>query len=271
MPAVAEEPAEDGEAGPRWGGGDVLLGLLVAIAGSTLALWIVVLASGYAPFTPGPGFAAGYATGQTLVGEARGALDTLRNLPIEWRLVSQLGLWLGLIGVPVWAVARKGTSLRDDLGLAMEARDVPIGLALGAGLQAVAVPLLYVPIFWLTGEQDVGAEARGLADTATGPVGVVALFVIVGLGAPFAEELFYRGLAQRSFARRIGASWAIIAAAILFALMHLQELQFPALVLVGVVCGVLAQRTGRLGPAIWTHVGFNLVAAAALVWGNPLS
>ena len=245
------------------------LGIAVAIAGSTVALFLVVALSGHAAFTPGPGTSVGRAAGQVLLGEAPTVLDTLGNLPIEWRVVSQVGLWLGLVGVPVWAVARKGTSLREDLGLWMTARDVPLGLALGAALQLVAVPLLYLPILWFTGDQDVGAEARELVDTATGVPGVVLLFLIVGLGAPVAEELFYRGLAQRSFARRIGPRWAIVAAALLFGLMHLQELQFPALVLVGVVCGWLAERSGRLGPAIWTHVGFNLVAAGVLVWGSP--
>lgn len=263
--ASAGTPAE----GPRWGGGDVALGIAVAIAGSTVALYVVVALSGYAPFSPGPGTTAGWLSGRQLVGQAPEVLDTLANLPIEWRLVSQLGLWIGLIGVPLFAVARKGTSLREDLGLRMAPRDVPLGLALGVGLQLLAVPLLYLPIFWLTGEQDVGADARDLVSTATGAAGIALLFLVVGVGAPFAEELFYRGLAQRSFARRIGRRWAIVAAAVLFALMHLQELQLPALVLVGVVCGWLADRYDRLGPAIWTHVGFNLVAAAVLVWGSP--
>ena len=47
---------------------------------------------------------------------------------------------------------------------------------------------------------------------------------------------------------------------------HLQPLQFPALLAFGVILGVLAWRTGRLGPALWAHVGFNVVAAAGLLY-----
>jgi membrane protease YdiL (CAAX protease family) len=46
----------------------------------------------------------------------------------------------------------------------------------------------------------------------------------------------------------------------------LQPLQFPALVLFGVVVGWLVRRYDRLGPAVWAHVGFNVTAAVVLVW-----
>ena len=48
----------------------------------------------------------------------------------------------------------------------------------------------------------------------------------------------------------------------MFAAVHLQLLQFPALVLIGLVLGWLTLRTGRLGPAIWAHVAFNATATA---------
>jgi membrane protease YdiL (CAAX protease family) len=34
----------------------------------------------------------------------------------------------------------------------------------------------------------------------------------------------------------------------------------------GVILGFMAWRTGRIGPAIWAHVGFNVVAAAGLLF-----
>jgi len=38
---------------------------------------------------------------------------------------------------------------------------------------------------------------------------------------------------------------------------HHVPLQFPALVMFGLIAGVLVQRDGRLGRAVWAHVGFN--------------
>jgi membrane protease YdiL (CAAX protease family) len=94
------------------------------------------------------------------------------------------------------------------------------------------------------------------------------VLVLVGgaRGAPPAEEIYFRGFAQRIFGRRIRPHWAILASATFFAASHMQVLQFPALLVFGLILGVLAWRSGRLGPAIWAHVGFNAVTAATLVF-----
>ena len=132
-------------------------------------------------------------------------------------------------------------------------------------LQLVLVPLLYVPIFWVFGDLDVEEAARSLVGRADGPVDVVALVVITVIGAPIVEELFFRGLVQGALRDRYGAAVALTATSVIFAATHLQLVQFPALVLVGVVHGALVLRTGRLGPAIWSHIAFNSVTVIALL------
>ena len=52
---------------------------------------------------------------------------------------------------------------------------------------------------------------------------------------------------------------------VIFGAVHLQPLQFPALVAVGVVFALLTLRSGRLGPAIFAHVAFNAVAVGSLL------
>ena len=141
----------------------------------------------------------------------------------------------------------------------------PIGLAIGIATQVDVIPLLYIPIFWLTGDQDVSAPARGLTDRATDPVGVALLVAIVVVGAPIIEELFFRGLLLRSVEKRFGTGWALAATSLLFGAIHLQLLQFPALATAGLVFGILTVRSGRLGPAIWAHVGFNGIAVITLL------
>ncbi len=96
-------------------------------------------------------------------------------------------------------------------------------------------------------------------------MGVLLLVLIVGLGAPSVEELFYRGLLLRSLERRWGPGWAVALSAIVFGATHFQPLQFPALTLLGVILALMVQRTGRLGPAIATHVVFNMVTVIVLV------
>ena len=193
-------------------------------------------------------------------------IDISQPVPLWLSTLLQLPLWTVFIVGPLWFAATRGRGIVADLGLRMKAVDVPLGLAIGVGSQLLLVPALYWLVFRLIGVQDVSAEARELTDRATGPLSVVLLFVIVGIGAPVAEEIYFRGMALPIFRRRIAAPWAVLASAAFFAATHLQPLQFPALLVFGIVLGALTVRFGRLGPALWAHVGFNVVAAVTLVW-----
>jgi membrane protease YdiL (CAAX protease family) len=260
-----QEHEPDVATGVRWGGGDVAMGILAGLVGANLTLLLAISLSGAVTVATGRGSGIGWAVGQALTDAAPSALRTWANLSIEWRLLGNVGLWIGLLGVTIWAVRTKGTTLRDDLGLTATWRDVPVGLAFGA-VGFAAVQLLMWPVAALVGGDAVSAPARSLGDSAGGPVGVALLVVMTVVVAPVVEEVFYRGLAQRAFIRRLGVRWGIVAAALVFAALHLQDLQFPALVLVGLLFGWLAHRHGRLGPAVFAHVGYNAVNVALLVW-----
>lgn len=167
-------------------------------------------------------------------------------------------LWLFLVGVPAFATQRKGNGLVADLRLRFRFPADAGAFALGAALQAAAVPALYWPIFRLSDldADDVARDARELVDAASGP-GIVVLVLVVCVGAPFAEELFFRGLMLRAAERRFGVAVAFVATTLVFAASHFQGVQLPALVLFGAVAGYVAVRTGRLGAAIALHAGFN--------------
>ena len=263
LPAVAGNDVSDDEAPRRrWGLGDVIGGWAVSQVASTIAVAAVITGLGY-PAVAGMGGAVGQAAGQSQVGSIVEILSVYGELPFVWQVALQIPLWLGLIGAPVYAARRKGTSLAVDFGLRMERSDVPVGLILGVLLQLVIVPLVYLPFRLLGGDSsDVSEPAREFISGAVGPLGVVLLLLVVGLGAPFAEELFYRGLTQRALVNKLAKpSWAVVITALFFGLAHLQSVQFPALVVVGIVFGVLALRSQRLGLPIFTHIGFNLTTA----------
>jgi CAAX protease family protein len=234
--------APDVAAPPRWGLGDVVLGLAAAILGSGLTSALALVASD----TPA---------------------DQADELPLAWLAVAQLGLWFGLLGAPWLAARLKGNGMRRDFGIAARWTDIPIGVACGMVAQLLIVGIVYLPIQLLTDvtAKDISEPAQNLTDRAAGPLGVILLVAIVGLGAPIVEEIFYRGLAQRSLIRRFGPVWGIVLASVLFAATHLELLQFPALVAAGAVFGVLAYRFDRLGPAIAAHMVFNLTAVVALL------
>lgn len=229
------EPAETADvAPPRWGTGDAVAGFLV---GNSLVVVAISLWAGI--------------TGR----------DELSFGAIA---LGQVALWVGLLGAPLWATARKGSrSLVRDFGLVARARDALTGVPVGVVCQLVLVPLIYLPFRTLVDVDKLDEPARELADKAQG-FGFIALAVVLVVGAPVVEELFFRGLLLRSLSRRFGDRWALAGSSVGFALAHLEGLQFPALLAVGVVFGLLAQRAGRLGPPIFAHAAFNLVVVIAL-------
>jgi membrane protease YdiL (CAAX protease family) len=97
---------------------------------------------------------------------------------------------------------------------------------------------------------------------------VLLLFLMVAIGAPIAEELFFRGLVLRSFEKRLGIRWAVVASSLVFGITHLQLLQLPALTVAGLVFALLAVRTDRLGTAVVAHMAFNAATVATIVWGS---
>lgn len=249
---------------PPYGAGALVLAFLAAQLLSSIAYMIVQANSSYDFNVPaGVGAAVGQAAGQF----GSGQNFSISVPPPLWvTAIMQVPLWLGLGAIPIWFAVKKGKGVVADLGLRMKVIDVPIGLAIGVACQLLLVPAVYLILRPLIGEKDVSAAARELTDRATDPLSIVLVFLIVGIGAPIAEEIYFRGMAMRIFGRRLQPGWAILAAAAFFAVTHLQPLQFPALLAFGVILGILAWRSGRLGPSIWAHVGFNVVAAAGLLF-----
>lgn len=227
----------------RWGIGDALVGWMIAFSSAAVLGALLVTLAGHADTPPD-------------------------ERPMTIVALSYPPLWIGFIGVP-WIVARlKGNGLIRDFRLGIAWKDlvaVPIGLV----TQYPIVPLVSWPFVQLAGKtmDDLGQSATDLADKASAStLGSVLLVLIVVIGAPIAEEIFFRGLVLRAFERRFGTVVGVIASSVLFGATHFQPLQFPALTVAGAVFGVLAVRAGRLGPAILAHMAFNALTVANLLW-----
>jgi membrane protease YdiL (CAAX protease family) len=242
MAADPKEPA--GAVAPRrWGLGDVLLGFAVAY-GLTFVLQPLVLAA---------------------TGVESGADSS--SWPLRTIALLQIPYDGGLLVVAWLAVQRKGSGLVRDLGARLHWPDIPIGLAVGAVAQLLG-NLIYLPLYKLTSvtEHDVAKPARELTDKASGnTAGVLLLVLVTVVMAPIVEELFFRGLVLRSAEKRWGMGWAIAFSSLLFGVTHFELLQLPPLALFGLIAALLTVRTGRLGPAIWAHVGFNALAVTTLL------
>jgi membrane protease YdiL (CAAX protease family) len=200
-----------------------------------------------------------------IVGAAGYSNQNSDDWPLWLTALTFLPLWAGLLGALVVVSQRWGTgSFRSDFRLKVKPSDALVGIPVGVVCQLVFVQLLYDALSSVFNQDDVKQAAKSLTDRAEG-WGVVLLVLTVAIGAPIVEELFFRGLVLRAFSSRLGDGLAIAASALLFALAHFQPLQFPGLLVFGVVVGYVAHRAGRLGPAIFTHMGFNGTTVVVLL------
>jgi len=237
--APSDQAGDEGRV-PRWGAGVAVGGFLVGLilAGWAIALW--------------------------------DAASGVNRRSYGADVVGLIGLWIGMLGaVVVFTRVRGRRPLAATLGLRFKPSDVPVGVGCGLASQFLLVPLLYLPLRAVNSHiyRDLGKPAESLTRRAHGP-GFVVLSVLVIVGAPVVEELFFRGLLQRSLAGWLGPGPAIGAAALGFGLAHGEAVQLLALVAFGVVLGVLAQRSGRLGPGIVAHAAFNGATIAVIALGR---
>lgn len=189
------------------------------------------------------------------------------DAPLLALFALQIPLWVGYLAAVVVAGRTRGRGVAADFGARMRWYDAPLGLVGGVLMQLVVLPLMYWPLLELLGvdPEELSEPARNLSDRAQGAAGWVLLSLMVVVGAPLVEELFYRGLVLGAARKRgMPDSAAVLLSAVVFGAAHLQGLQFPGLFVLGVVLALVTVRTGRLGPAVWAHVGFNATTVVVL-------
>ena len=181
---------------------------------------------------------------------------------------------LGHLGTFMLLLRRKQAPA-SSAGLVVEPRDgrfVLLGVAMQFGLA-----LAFGPIVQRLELDESSQAIAEMIPEVTGPVLQALLVLLVGLVTPIVEETMFRGILLNVTERRLGRRWAVIIPALVFSVFHLAGVAsedlgpallvlVPQLFLVGSVLGILSLRHGRIGPAIFTHAGFNLVALASLLW-----
>jgi membrane protease YdiL (CAAX protease family) len=192
-------------------------------------------------------------------------------LPLPIEAPGLIGLWLGLAGCVVYWSRTYGTgSLARDFGLRIGAWwDVPLGVSVGLVAQYALIPLVYLPFEHLDRSISHRLSQPTTRETASATHGsalaAVIVLVLLAVGAPFVEELYFRGLVLRSLLAQSPVPVALVADGLLFGLAHYQLLQFAGLALFGVILAILAWRTGRLAAPVSAHVAFNTAAVLSSV------
>lgn len=142
-----------------------------------------------------------------------------------------------------------------------------LGIGICAGVVVRAITEMVAP----TTDTLRNPLAGGIA-----PAIVLSLLVAVAV-SPFVEEVLFRGVLQRALADGMRASGAAIASGVaiamataVFVLAHITTGQVQvglliSTIAVGVVCGLLAARTGRLTASITAHTVHNVIGVILLI------
>ncbi|MCA9532280.1 MAG: CPBP family intramembrane metalloprotease [Myxococcales bacterium] len=149
------------------------------------------------------------------------------------------------------------------------------GLARGAPALGLAAParwpllLAAMPFLGVALRLGLAPLSRLVPSTGVAPIehlvsapsGLLTMLAI-GLVAPFAEELFFRGLLFRQVERLRGPGWATAVSAVLFALVHAPQAfgawpSFVSVACAGAAFSLLRWRTGSTLSGILAHLGYN--------------
>jgi len=234
------------------------------------------------------GYVAGQVAGAILTVVAAALAGDLHDFsslakmsePPEWFIASGLiGLWFGFFLGPLLASMTRGTRhLARDVGLRFRVVDLA-GLGIGLGGQ-ILVAIMYAPFAHHL--KNLNGPTNKLTGAAHGG-GFLVIALLTVIGAPFFEELFFRGLLLRALLRllapaRRGASsaralavvGAVVLDGLLFGLAHAELVQLAGLATFGAILAFVSYRTGRLGMNIVAHGTFNLIAVLAVASSRGL-
>jgi membrane protease YdiL (CAAX protease family) len=106
-------------------------------------------------------------------------------------------------------------------------------------------------------------NSKGLPD-------VSMLLVALGVIAPVAEEVFFRGVLYAGLRKRLPVVPAVVLSSAVFAAAHMDSMRLLAFVL-GVVAALLIEFTGSLVPAVLAHMGVNMGFVLFLANGGLLA
>jgi membrane protease YdiL (CAAX protease family) len=185
-------------------------------------------------------------------------------------VTSAFGQYVGHIGALVALAGQRGGS--TSLGFAVLPSDIwYVGVGL---LLQITLPLLFLPLANLAGESEAGQVVSDQIQQLGGLGSRIAMAVVVGVLAPATEEVMFRGVLLKALGG-FGRRAAISISALVFVAFHLFGLSgdllrgalliVPTFFLMGAILAWVTLRRDRLGPAIFIHSGFNLLALLILL------
>ena len=170
--------------------------------------------------------------------------------------VSELGLLVG----PWLVVLRRRRATWHDLGLR------PFNAVVGClAASAALIVVLVGSVAWGLVLQRLGWRGQPSVRDLFGPGWqglALAVLAVVGV-APVAEEVLFRGLVFPALRQRWGLCLGAGVSSLLFAAFHLSPASLPSLFFTGLILSLVCHYCDSLWPALWLHMGVNLMAVLA--------
>lgn len=239
---MEDVPLESADAEPggetRWGLGDVLLGVPFILVIAAIVGFVAVAAAG--------GF------------------DDDSAIPLSASAIALAGQQLAQGSWPAIVARWKGNGIVRDFRLRFSWHDLWIG-PVTAILMLILASSLAAAVERLVDLQDAeeGSNTQFFEDAADSPWRWLLAFLIA-VGAPVAEELFFRGLVLRAAEKRWNTNAGIAISTVLFTIPHYSgagwqgtAVLFTAIACIGLALAIVTVKTNRLGPAIIAHMCFN--------------
>jgi len=117
---------------------------------------------------------------------------------------------------------------------------------------------MIIPMTWL--QENMPELPNWIEDQQEMLLGNYWGYLAIGLLAPLAEEIVFRGAILRSLLTTAKPMAAIIISALLFALVHMNPAQMPYAFIAGLLLGWMYWRTGSILPGMAYHWANNSVA-----------
>lgn len=174
--------------------------------------------------------------------------------------------WLAMAGWPLWATSRFGNGPVLDLGMRLTTSDVGIGIAAGVAALVLGTIAAYLTRLVAGDFESAAGEAALEAASNGGRWPLIVFAVLVVVGAPFVEELLFRGLLWAGLRRRgWGALATGVTTTVVFALFHFEITRLAVLLVIGGVLAFVRYRTEGLGACMTAHAVNNIPGAIAIV------
>lgn len=102
---------------------------------------------------------------------------------------------------------------------------------------------------------------------ATSSFDFFAKLLILCILVPICEEIFFRGIIQRTFSRYVGKQYAVLITAVFFAFMHSSSWHPHLYFLLGLTLSWISARTRTLSTPILCHMVNNTFALLTAIYG----